>query len=68
VMKRVEAFLVRTQVSLEGLKRQTKQVLQCVVNEGVEVLRAHVPITDAGRTRSGGLSHLMHRIISGTTG
>ena len=28
VMKRVEAFLVRTQVSLEGLKRQTKQVLQ----------------------------------------
>jgi len=68
VMKRVEAFLVRTQVSLEGLKRQTKQVLQCVVNEGVEVLRAHVPSTDAGRTRSGGLSHLMHRIISGTTG
>jgi len=69
VMQRIEAFLIRTKASLAEVKQEAVRLVERVVAEGVGVLRqAHVPITEAGRTRSGGLSRLMHRVISGATG
>jgi len=68
-MQRIEAFLIRTKASLAEVKQEAVRLVERVVAEGVGVLRqAHVPITEAGRTWSGGLSRLMHRVISGATG
>lgn len=66
VMNRVEEFLARAELSLEDIKRQASSLAKRVAHEGLGVLQAAVPIADVGRNRSGGISRLMHRIISGT--
>lgn len=68
VMERVEEFLARAGASVETVKREAVRLVKRVVDEGLGVLQAHVPITYAGRTLSRGKSHLMHRIASGAPG
>ncbi len=65
-MNRVEEFLARAELSLEDIKRQASSLAKRGAHEGLGVLQAAVPIADVGRNRSGGISRLMHRIISGT--
>lgn len=67
MMEQVEHLLTRVSVSMETIKEQAVRRAREVVQEGIGELRAGVPIAQAGRTASGGISHLMNRVISGST-
>lgn len=68
VMNRVEVLLARAEETVEGVKGQVVRMAKRLLDESVETMQAHAPIKSAGRTRSGGMSHFMHRIISGASG
>lgn len=68
VMDQVEDLLVRTGAPFHEIKEEAVRRAREIVHEGLEVFRAGVPITRAGRTASGGMSWLMNRLTSGTTG
>jgi hypothetical protein len=67
-MNGVDELLACTEASLCAVKQRAVRWVKLVVNDGVEALRAGVPIAIAGCTALGGMSRFMHRIISGTSG
>ena len=68
VMAEVENLLIRSEAPLQQIREQVLQRARQVVEEGLSVFQAGVPITRSGRTASRGLSWWMNRLISGTAG
>jgi len=53
---------VDTPLALPDRKQQVQAATRKVVRKTLGVKQAHPPIKDAGRTRSGGMSHLLHQL------